>query len=260
MNDILNDQQGIADAETYAVIKQKMHGGLFGKFKKGISREKAQNTTSLNIHDEVIKDLDFLRFFPNLEQLILSTSSLRDVRGFKYVPKLTCLNLFGHWAGPLDISEIGACRMLEELDFSRHGTTSNVETYGLNSLGVLTRVKYLGLAAMGVQEIAWIKYMDLLEDLELAFNPIRDLSPLAGLTGITDLDLSGCGLKDISALSGLKKLERVYLDKNDIHDFSPLQDLPNLKEISAEENNLSPEEAQHWVDVFSDGEEVYFDA
>jgi internalin A len=48
-----------------------------------------------------------------------------------------------------------------------------------------------------------------LADLELGWNKISDLSPLAGLVNLREIDLENCPVTDFSPLGHLPKLERV---------------------------------------------------
>jgi len=43
---------------------------------------------------------------------------------------------------------------------------------------------------------------------------VRDLSPLAGLSGLIKLVLYGTRVRDLSPLAGLKKLETIYMGKD----------------------------------------------
>jgi len=64
--------------------------------------------------------------------------------------------------------------------------------------------------------------------LELASNPITDISPLSGLTSLIELSLWGSGVTDLSPLSNLTSLTHLGLWGNRFEDLSPIADLTNL--------------------------------
>ena len=46
---------------------------------------------------------------------------------------------------------------------------------------------------------------------ELFADPVKDLSPLSGLTKLLDINICSCPVSDLSPLYGLKQLERLWL-------------------------------------------------
>lgn len=265
MNNITNDQFGIPEKDTYNALKAKLHPGLFGKFKSGISADKAHKTKALSIHNVDVPNLDFLRFFPNLESLLLSSPTLNSLSGLQYTPKLACINFSGKWSKGIDLGPVANCPLLEELDIAFAGqytretyATSNVSAIGLDALRKLRKLKYFGLSGMGIRDIGWIAEMESLEDIDLSYNPLSDLTPLTMLKQVNELDLNGCGLNDISALAQLSGLEILCLEANHIRDFIPLKALGKLKEVYAEDNGLTAAEIAEWQAAFKDIEEVCF--
>jgi hypothetical protein len=82
-------------------------------------------------------------------------------------------------------------------------------------------------------DIEPLKYMTNLTDLDLQYNIISDVSPLAGLTKLTYLGLTGnWGISDISALSGLKSLKSLGLSSTGVTDISALAELTSLEGLS----------------------------
>jgi Leucine-rich repeat (LRR) protein len=64
--------------------------------------------------------------------------------------------------------------------------------------------------------------MTRLKRLYLSFNPISDISALAGLTLLTELQLQYAEVVDVSALQGLTNLQLIVLNSNQIVDIAPL--------------------------------------
>ena len=268
MSLIQNDAyQGIRDKATYDHIKAVLHPGLLGKFQKGISVEKAHKTTFLNLRTAVskcdaIKDLDFLKFFPNLETLFLESKSLSNIDGLQYLTWIACLELSSDWTEGVDIFAISKCRGLKELaiDLISGPQTSKPSTNikGLDALRDLTKLRCLYLPGMWITDISFIKHLTALEDLELGHNPIADLTPLQGHSSLNELDLSTCGLTDISILSTIPNLQCLNIGYNQIKDFSPLKELRHLKHLFAGGNSLTDAEIEHWQKEFNLNEEFNF--
>jgi len=104
-----------------------------------------------------------------------------------------------------------------------------------------------------IQDIGGLEYFKNLENLDLSFHAITDITPLAGLTKLTMLSLggnpvadiaplaaltnlkvlalSGCAAQDYSPLAKLVKLEFLMLNNSAITDVSPLASLTGLKHL-----------------------------
>ena len=70
--------------------------------------------------------------------------------------------------------------------------------------------------------------------LNLGWNQISDLKPLAGLTQLRSLYLRYNQIRDVTPLAGLVKLEYLGLRENPIEDASPLAALTRLRDVDIE--------------------------
>lgn len=112
----------------------------------------------------------------------------------------------------------------------------------------LTRSDMGGLVELwawveGIQDLTGLEYASNLMALDLSFNEVKDLSPLAQLTQLQYLALWGNQVEDIAPLAGLEKLWLLDLDENKIKDLSPLKNLAQLRELYFSGNqveDLSP--------------------
>ena len=94
-----------------------------------------------------------------------------------------------------------------------------------------------------VKSIAVLSYCKNLKDLQLNFQSITDISPLAKLTKLKNLGLGGNPIANIAALSGLAGLENLALFNCQARDYSSLKNLKKLKYLLLEFstiNNLEP--------------------
>ena len=99
----------------------------------------------------------------------------------------------------------------------------------------------LDLAGNPVKEISPLQGLMNLTRLGLGYTSISDsdISPLSALTALTYLDLGGNQISDISPLSELTNLRKLDLPDNQISDLSPLTDLISLRDINLINNPLS---------------------
>lgn len=83
------------------------------------------------------------------------------------------------------------------------------------------------------------QYLNNLQGLDLYYNQISDISPLAGLTNLQVLYLYWNLISDISPLAGLTNLQELYLAYNQISDIGPLAGLTNLQDLRLPYNQIS---------------------
>ncbi|MEZ4629983.1 MAG: hypothetical protein R2880_04585 [Deinococcales bacterium] len=88
----------------------------------------------------------------------------------------------------------------------------------------------LDLQGLAVTSLKGLEYATNLFGLNTYWNPITDLSPLAGLKNLNWIDMVASQVSDLSPLVGLKdNLKGLYIAYNPISDFSPLAELVNLE-------------------------------
>jgi uncharacterized protein YjbI with pentapeptide repeats len=92
----------------------------------------------------------------------------------------------------------------------------------------LAEVKRMILAGASPR-LDWVPFID---KLDFSDEPLTDLSPLAGLSGLQRLDLWGTRVSDLSALAGLSGLQSLDLDGTPVSDVSPLAGLIGLQNLN----------------------------
>ena len=94
-----------------------------------------------------------------------------------------------------------------------------------------------------IRVLAGLEFATHLTVLDLGFNSVSDISPVAGLTNLTSLNLGarnlGNSLSDISPVAGLTNLTRLYLHRNSLSDISPVAGLTNLTVLDLYGTSLS---------------------
>jgi internalin A len=104
---------------------------------------------------------------------------------------------------------------------------------------VLSNLTELYLYHNPIRDITPLSGLTNLTSLSLHYNPIRDITPLSGLTNLTKLSLHQ--ITDITPLSGLTNtnLTELHLTCSKITDITPLSGLTNLTELYLYENEIT---------------------
>jgi internalin A len=78
-----------------------------------------------------------------------------------------------------------------------------------------------------------------LNSLDLYYDKVTNIEPLASLSNLTSLDLIGNQISDLKPLAGLINLTYLALSKNQISDVKPLGGLVKLTYLSLHENKIT---------------------
>jgi hypothetical protein len=82
-------------------------------------------------------------------------------------------------------------------------------------------------------------WLPFIRELDFAGSDLRELQPLAGLTGLERLDLDYTKVSDIAPLAGLTKLEWLDLGNTRVSDIAPLAGLTALETLGLADTNVS---------------------
>ena len=105
------------------------------------------------------------------------------------------------------------------------------------SAAELAGLRRLDARSGGVRDLDGLEGAVSLQDLDLSFNPLADLWPLASLPALESLNLDGAGA-DLDALASLTGLRRLSLRRNGIDDLWPLAGLASLTELDVGDNRI----------------------
>ena len=94
----------------------------------------------------------------------------------------------------------------------------------------LAGLEALAARDVGIRDLSGLEQAVNLKELDLGFNPLRDLQPLAGLSELVSLNLDGAvtDLQALAPLSRLSGLRRLDLRGNPVGDLRPLRALESL--------------------------------
>ena len=225
------------------------------------------NLVSLDVSDNEILDINDLFKFNNLKELSLANNSIHDLKPIK--------NLKGHIK--LNISGIkldkNILRLLSKMQFEEL-YVANCDLSDLDFLEGHKEIKRLDISNNSIRDIGILKmYRKELAYLNIAWNPIDDLTPLAewapytllndkrnaefpgvefDITGIQleeieedkgirilkemlfhKLTAKNCGLKNASLVRYQLKIEYLDISNNPIKDIAGTDNLKFLKEMVA---------------------------
>jgi hypothetical protein len=90
-----------------------------------------------------------------------------------------------------------------------------------------------------IADLTGLEYAVNLQELNLTYHNIHDLSPLSGLSSLRTAILKGNDISDVSPLSGLNELRKLDLEQNQISDISALASLSHLESLYLHRNFVS---------------------
>lgn len=84
-----------------------------------------------------------------------------------------------------------------------------------------------------------ISLLENLQELDLSWTSIQDLSFLSNLTNLKELDLCGLPIDNIAILTNLSKLERLELDDTPVENIEALAHLKNLEYLDLSDSKVA---------------------
>jgi internalin A len=245
-----------------------------------------ENLEHFTLPTSSYNNLDFLKYFKNLQYLYLNNCTIGDISALWELTGLSYLTMDRVSAGggkPVDIRGIENLTSLISFGLYNTDVLSFSPLSGLKSLASLSlysdfdgetfpRLNISGLAGLvslerlniygyTIDDLSPLRSLTALEELYLSRNRIADLSPLVSMTDLTGLELNYNGISDISALSGMTGLNSLGLNNNNITDVSALSGLTNLQVLELTYNNITDvrplasltnltRQRQEWTDEF----------
>ena len=107
----------------------------------------------------------------------------------------------------------------------------NTQVHSVAVLVYCTKLSSLQLNFQNITDISPLANLKKMKTLELGGNPIADITPLTKMTALETLKLFSCEAQDYSPLAKLKKLSALYLEFSTISDLTPLAKLTKLKTL-----------------------------
>ncbi len=182
-------------------------------FKSKFTREEAGQLTKLVIQKMELKNLEFLKFFPNLLDLRINyVTGLSDISGLQYCPDLKEFELTNSDVGSLE--DIACCKNLTyfcyylEEDYKQYGKSD------FSFLQNLTELEVICITGNRLADVSVFESLHKVKHMVLEDNPIKTIAPLKKLPGLEQLELEFCGLTELEDLSEFRALKVLFLEGN----------------------------------------------
>ncbi len=222
--------------------------------------QKLENCESIELSGDAIYSLQSLSLLPNLKRLEIiikkwNDSTITDFTPIAQLSQLEELSVTYAKDDKVDLSFLGQMRTVTEL------TLKSCKIADFSFLGEMSQLQCLSLYETPVDDLAVLEKLPELVELSLYGNEnAKNIEAVGTLTKMQDLELQYCGIEDISFLSGLTELRRVDLNGNSIMDIAPLADLDKLEWLGLSENRISDISVignmSNLFDLLLDGNEI----
>lgn len=184
----------------------------FGKlFKKTFTKEEAASVTGLTFRNMEIKNLDFLRFLPNIEKLdFYDVTGLEYVTGLNYGLKLRWLTFCNTYVP--DLGEIAGCRQLTFFAYDCEEGYEHFAKSDFSFLEWLYNLENVSIEGSHLTDVSCFLQCEKLTEIGLVRCPIQTIAPLQQLPHLTHLDLINCGLPELEDIEKFPALEVVTFE------------------------------------------------
>ncbi|KAK4916427.1 protein phosphatase regulatory subunit Sds22 [Elasticomyces elasticus] len=163
----------------------------------------------LELYDNLVKHIDGLQDFTQLQSLDLSYNKLKHIKN------------------------ISSLTQLHHLYFVQNRLSK------IENLEALTNLTYLELGANRIREIEGLETMTNLQSLWLGQNRITELNGLDTLTNLRTLSIQANRLTSLDGLASLPQLTELYVSDNKITSLAPLSSNPKLEILDFQTNPIS---------------------
>jgi hypothetical protein len=132
----------------------------------------------------------------------------------------------------------------EAMQIRQYGDTNTTfPTYYLEDMDEIE------LSESEIDDLDGVEYCIHTVSLDLSFNLIFDLSPLASLICLQELNLSNNRIEYIDDISNLQQLKTIDLSNNSIGDISPLFEIETLEFADLTGNKIYPDQIKVLRDI-----------
>lgn len=233
----IKNQLGISETKGLTIENVSAMGSLAAQGNhisnlKGL--EYASKLTELNISDNEVADLSYLKNISTLEILIADGNKIESVAALINLDKLNWANL-----GDNGIADLTAFKNLSTL---KTLSLYNNKISDINALQGLSDLKYLDLEGNKINDLSALSNLKELKTLLVSGNELTSLDPLGELENISYLYASNNQIADLAPLANLS-LENgeVNLSSNKVTDLEPLRhmEVRNSLQFDVSNNQVS---------------------
>jgi Leucine-rich repeat (LRR) protein len=191
---INNDK--VLDTIKNTVKKKQKQTGLGKFFFNRVTEKETKNVKKLDFEMMNITDLDFLRYFPDLESLSLSkVTGIKDTSGLAYCHNLESLMIYDTYIE--DFQSLQHCKELDNFHYICIDDAANCAREDFRFLQNFSKLIRIDLSGNKVEDISFLSGHPNLVILVLDKNPIRSIAPLKTIKKLDWLEVSSCGLSEL---------------------------------------------------------------
>jgi uncharacterized protein YjbI with pentapeptide repeats len=177
---------------------------------------------------------------PKLKSLSLQNLHMRSLPDLSQYKQLQKLDLKGNLIG--DISFANKNTKLRELNLSRNVIEGDsfIGAFNHSSLFTLARLSRLDISNSGIRSIIGLDSFFKLRGVNLAGNPLQDISVLGSMPFLEEIDLSNSKINSsqITHLADHPWLKKLSLKNITTLDLSSLKGVPNLTLLDLEDTQI----------------------
>ena len=207
----------------------------------------------LNLDAELIKSIKVLKYFKNLESLVINAKNIKslktlqslekldelviiygDMNTLKYLKKLNVSNLVLENFNLPSVDPLLEMPNLSKLEI-KHSYINDTQ-----ALSKLENGNYEGLylSNIDIESFDFLPTCKNLTSLKLEKINIENGMDIEFPTGLTEVMFKGCGLKNLKRFLMLPNLVSLDVSDNEILDINDLSKLNDLKELSLANNSI----------------------
>ncbi|MBO4312459.1 MAG: hypothetical protein J5828_05630 [Desulfovibrionaceae bacterium] len=222
-------EPAVKATKSGVVFKELVNDAQIAEARNQMKAAGASDVSKLGFNLDKIDNVgleSFAKAFPDVVSLKVTAAkggltSLAPLAGLSKLKRLelSCPDV-------ADMSPLAGLTGLSDLNVAYGGSEGSLEW-----MSKLTNLTKVAVSSQGVTSLVGLPALTALKTIRLNVN-VKDLEPLAALTGLKEVNLTGSSIGDLSALAKLPNLEKVNLYGASVKDFSPLAGCPNLKELT----------------------------
>lgn len=185
----------------------------FGKERGQLNIKKARKQKALAFRNCEVENLDFLKYYPCLESLLIADNGerLTNIEGLKYCGNIRSLVLLNN---PIvSLEPLKYCHCLEMVNLAGCQIADGMV------FGRIPTLRKLYLMNNKLKEIDFVEKLYSLTELDFEHNQVSDLQPIKKLEKLKVLNAAYNNIEDFSVIKGLKNLQSpfIYTEGNPGH-------------------------------------------
>ena len=233
LNEGENTLYAISVADNGLVSPLSVFGYTIGGVIKEVTFADAAMEEAIRAHLEV--DAEQVLYTNDLWDLTYFTvpANAKDISDLSYLTFVEDLAIDSISAGQLSILS----SMVNLTSLQIRNTSVNAEE--LKVISTLPKLEYLTLSGCGLATVSGLEAAEKLISLDLSQNAIRDLTPLANLTGLQQAYLQNNAIANLMPIENLKELSSLDVSFNLLSDVSPAFNCTGLTDLHATNNAIT---------------------